>query len=348
VSGGNSAIELNKLTDVNITSVADGESLIYDSSSSKWVNSSPNSAIEFSVLPSITLALDGATTTSQENLIVNPTTTTTNCITNSDDSELTTSEFIFGKTLDLFPGSSLSTVWTSHVGGGTGITVTGGYVQIDSSAGNPAWITSNGAAGVDFKSLSGDSEIVIKAIGTNPSSSDTKVQITNGSTAVNLHNLSNVKEVLNIIINKSASSARVFTDGVEDAGSPFDISSVTTNWYLQFYSDNGIVLKVYLIAYLDGTASTATVQSSTLTIDNSNKCIAKLKSDQNDEGTFTLSASADNGAAYTTLTNKKIGVLTAGTQGIFKYTKPWKTSLSTTTINLPIHDVRTACLFGNF
>ena len=44
VYGGNQQFDLDDLGDTTITSVADGEVIVYDSSSSKWINQTLNEA----------------------------------------------------------------------------------------------------------------------------------------------------------------------------------------------------------------------------------------------------------------------------------------------------------------
>lgn len=327
-----------------------------------------NGSISFSMRSAIYYAIDGATATNQENLFID---------TFSDDSEIDTgntdalldhlddsgvTKIFFCELYDDFEDASIdATIWSTT---GTA-NETGGYLEVSISTTSTATATAiaDQASAIDFKALSGNSEVIAIVRGecnTLSGGNDFalgKIQMSNGSTHVDLfsHNYesdpSGSFHEVRLVVNKSGETVDVYTDGTLTSDD-VDISSVTTNWYLRFIMDGTEVgsetmtanFRIYTLGYLDGSAgSTDLVSAAQTASSNANGgIIAPIW--EVEPATVSYDFSSDNGSTYGTNSSPEItGTATPGTNVKFKFSVTHPTTITASTKNIP-----TLTTYGGF
>lgn len=303
-----------------------------------------------------TLIYDGSlTVTNQDQLIFNPAWTASD--TNAIVENLSTSEVVFAQTIDLFDDASIDTNLWSVSSGGSVTGETGGYIFVHGGGGGTTTehVIGDGASNIDYKALSGDSEAVMILYAVNSAGGESRLEVSDGSTDVTLLTKADLgaatNKVINVIFDKSGEQCRAFVDGVEDGSSPFNLSALT-NYYIKFeiyhdgVSNNDI--RCYWIGYHDGSSTTGAVESAVTTLTNTADAVyCRLFDDQSEEASFTVSASADNKANYSTATQREVSAVTnSGTQAAIKLTYPLPTSMSKTVINLPKRTTELFAFYG--
>lgn len=347
--------------------------------------------VNTSLLANLNYALDGVTVTSQRNLVLNPDIgASSNALYGSQGILSTAKSVIFCLVAEAHDDSSVdSNIWTTAThanGANAGASVTENTVKMSVGASggdnsgddvSTASAISNGSSAIDAYSLSGNSEFVmclslITSPGNNGFDGDTEAtfEISNGSTHVEIDKVTTGSDVIdakyNLLFNKAGTEVRVWRDDVELGASPFDLSSVTTNWYFRFYAAGGqgngttgqgddATVEVYFIGYIDGTSETGQITTDAVSLDKaSTTSLVKFTSDQSDETSFTVKASADGGSNYTIMDmdgtlggdGQITGGLTSGTSAKLRFEIPLITSVSTSTPQLNKYVFTWAAYYG--
>lgn len=253
------------------------------------------------------------------------------------------------KVLDQFNDSSVdANIWSTTGTSGTGsVTEDTEKVIINAPIGsgptNKAVLISDGAGGLDLKSFAGDSEIILHIIQDSAVAIDNLIQISNGSTHVNIKEFGNnttSRHTYRIVIDKSAEEAYISEDG-NAFGGAIDISSATTNWYLRFFaegdSSSSSRMWVFFVGFVDGNASTVDYVSATKTFDNT-KSAGIATWDTNSSLTIDGFLSADGGSNYSAATKDTwTTIANTGTTAKIKLTCTIPTSIvgSPVVANIP-------------
>jgi|TARA_Y100000310_G_C20648640_1_gene798107 hypothetical protein len=261
-----------------------------------------------------------------------------------------------------------STKWTaSTTSGGTGSATTdytGGYIRVNANKGAAggigfnANIISDGASGLDLRSFAGNSEVVffldISATESGSGSADARLQISNGTTHVDLFthttNGSSTVGMIRLVFNKSGETVDVYLDGSLDQND-VDISTVTTNWYIRVYCDAAVSsnpgsatadAKLYGVGYSKGDGNSFDLVSATSTkARTANAAVAKITYDANGGGSDSdlthVAYSSNSGSNYTTnssqLVPTAIGTRSTGVKYRARIVEP--SSISATAMNIP-------------
>lgn len=258
---------------------------------------------------------------------------------------------------DEFDDSSVdATLWaTSTSGSGT---VTEDTTEITAFADDPgsgtgvASFTTNGSTGFDYRSPSGDSIILFKASFRAGTDAYCKLQMTNGSTTVDIGStLSEISDespgsayhYYRLVIDKSAETCTLYEDGSAVA-TDVDISSVTTNWYVRFLTDtatpNGnassTIVQYYRHitgsgnskVYQSGDSSTGgTVTAATLFVPSTSYAA--------NDGTIAITMSADGTNFESPTINTQHEFSNTGTQMLVKFTLTEQSTVDVTSSTKP-------------
>ncbi len=219
------------------------------------------------------------------------------------------------------------------------------------------YFISNGASGLDFNSFAGNSECLMRLFLGNVGGGGNYgiLKISDGSSEVTLiaGNSDTVNGQVNLIFNKAGEEVRVFEDGVEKGSSPFDLSGLSTNWYLKIEVTGGNEnAKLYYAAYLDESAGTGVITTDAVTLDTTCdtglmdiKITAGSTTDE-DDADLVYSLAAD-GSNFSTVSRRLMGAIAnSGTSGKLKITYTLPTTLSTTVINMKEWDISYGAYFG--
>lgn len=148
-------------------------------------------------------------------------------------------------TYDRHDDASIDTTkWTVSSTGSGSSSETSNQIRATASAtgstsGSTTIISNGSSTSLDYFGSNGAAYMYIdmSAVAGN-SSASAEFQISNGSTHVTI--LSGVHSgYIELVFNSASSEVRVWKNGVEEGGSPFDLSTVTTNWYLRFNATRG-------------------------------------------------------------------------------------------------------------
>ncbi len=227
----------------------------------------------------------------------------------------------FGKFIDDFEDGSISAIWTNSVTGGSTITESSGNLIGTDVFGvaTLATATLSGTGAPDFKSFAGNSEVHGKwsynvGSGSSGNQNIVSLQITDGTTTVNLFQQNNVNggatTPFYIFFDKAAQNVYYSTDGVSYSG-PTSISALST-WRIRFSGQHvhnvsgsfgSWSFQVYELVSLigDGSASTVTFTTRTLNNSSNSAIIAQLIGALRDAG-ITGQFSKDGGSNWSTLT----------------------------------------------
>lgn len=160
---------------------------------------------------------------------------------------------------------------------------------------------------LDLYALGKDSEFIMGLTATFASGGPlVNVQISNGSTHVSVFELGGSfsppdyqRYVIRVKLDYSGKNAYVSSNGGA-FGSPIDISSVTTNWFIRIVSNSGdAALIPEFVGYVDGSTDTVNYTSATKTMV-STKSKGIMTWDTNSTSTITGYLSANGGSNYTT------------------------------------------------
>ena len=313
--------------------------------------------------------LDGATSTSQVNYVENMAVNTfSNAVENTQNSV-----FNFGFTWN---GWALTTDWTesitlggSNAAGSVTFPSSGADIQCYASScqgdGASVYACGDGTSGIDFKALGGVSECAFQLNATESGSGtkNRKLRIANSATGTSVDLIDmgasgTYDKMINLIFDVPSQQVRVFADGVEDASSPFSLSSLS-NYYITlqstaFYSSScgSNTAKSYVIirdfVYVDGTSGTGEITTNSETIESSSDVgVVAMTSTETSDGFYSIQVSADNGGSFDSFTvNTMTDISVAGTQIVFKITRTLPTTISDTTINLPWDNFAYGGYFG--
>jgi len=328
-----------------------------------------NANLSYNTTVLLKLLMDGATNTSQTNLVLTPSYDSSeysNAYNSSTYDGLVFAYFITGWAVD-------ATGWTDFTNGqGTETVSASGntaYVRAQSINGQNAGASSmyGGTSAIDFKALASTSEVLLTLKGKRDPGSDslgssgvvfgiadtedtsyntfTGVQLLANSTIANTSS-SLMTSKIHLLFDVASEQVRVFQDDVEDGSSPFDLSSLS-NYYLKIKAyaressssspdrDN---CQLYCndVLYIDGTSATGSAETADSSLDEAAiNGIISINSDADDEDDITISLSTDGGSSYTEVTKENwVELSSSGSTAKIKYAKAIPTTVSTTTTSL--------------
>mgnify|MGYP001596881506 CR=1 FL=1 len=212
------------------------------------------------------------------------------------------------KVYDTFSGTALTLgKWTS----GGAITTAATYVSMTNGS-----IFSSGANALDFSTFPGNSEAVMSWSIANAGTGRVKITDKTNSVIIKTNTpggASNLDyETCRILIDKTGSTARVATnDGAPGAG--VDISSVTSNWYLEVVGTGAGAVTVYNVGYIDGTGSVVTLISSSRTMNNTKSGGIVVWDSNALDSNISASVSSNSGTNWTSVAKNTYNAI--GTPG---------------------------------
>lgn len=247
-------------------------------------------------------------------------------------------EFHAATVFDNFDSAALDTnKWTE--------TGTGTYTQYKSwtvGTSNNDKIISDGASGLDMKGQ--DGEVVVglyssSGAGTTPNFNG---YISNGTNRVKFiedNSGTLTSGVYKIVFNNAAETVDVYRNGTL-VHNDLDISSVTSNWYLEFireFASDGTG-KVFSSGYIKNGqgASTGDITTPNKTTGDYDASIAYCITTENTSNAVTIQSSGDNGSSYmTAVQNGVIQEMTSTATGFkLKISVVIPTSIDTDSINI--------------
>lgn len=329
-----------------------------------------NANFSYNTTVMLRMLMDGATSTSQKNLVLSPSydsTTYDNAYNSSVYDGVVFAYLLSGWAID-------ATGWSTFTNGqGTETTSVGTRSATTSaqSINNQQAMASmmyGGSSAVDFKALADTSEVLLTLQGRRRPGSDsisanshvrfgiadtddsafntfTGVQLLIDGDIANTSN-SYLTTKIHLLFDVPSQQVRCFVDDVEDSSSPFNLSSLS-NYYLKIHStaaessssspDRDICdLILSDVMYIDGTSATGNIETADVALDEA--ClngIITFVSDAGDEADITCSLSTDGGVTYTAVTTEEWGELaTTDSTAKIKFSKSIPTSVSTTTTSL--------------
>jgi len=236
--------------------------------------------------------------------------------------------------LDSFNGAfDDANVWTI-VGS---VAFNGNDIQMD---GTDA-ITTDGSNPFDMRTHANDTEFIFhwRCQGTFTSGS---VFITNGTTSILLRSNTGVtvQETVKVKVDKSAEEAFVSVNGGA-FGAAIDISSVTTNWYIRFSTQNSNTIHIYFVGFVDGSAGTVDYVTAAKTM-RATKTAATLSWDYDlADSQIAGFISSDNGTTYVSATKDIWTTISVtGTQAKLKLTCTLPTTLDATSSTSDIGNIK--------
>jgi hypothetical protein len=238
----------------------------------------------------------------------------------------------FFKNIDDFEDASIAaTLWTA--GGSTA--ESGGAIGYATTAQSAtATLIGNGASAIDFKALTGDSEIYLKVLlqaeANNSGANEwggAMVQISNGATHVNIYGQQYSSGqsgtfdtgIVNLILYVDKANEDVYYSADEGAtwSGAVDISTATTNWYIRLYMNitnggapnNSVTagFTLYDIGYINASATggqTVNLIMDAFTAESSSDTI--VCASQGTQGTIQPAFSFDAGGSYENFTLRSI------------------------------------------
>lgn len=246
-----------------------------------------------------------------------------------------------------------ATKWSSSTAGEGTVTETSGQLTIYAGSldGAPetgtASLISDGASGLDFRSFSGNSEVLFYIsdwddVTTGSGTSTIQVQISNGTTHIDTGITGTGYH--RIVFNKSAETCDIYEDDASSVSTDnLDISTVTTNWYIRFFvtgnvpsnpGDSEVRMTIQEIGYADGSVGTSDVVFSSTASETSSVGIG-IVGTANTTSAPTIAFSADGGVNYTTgAADALVETTDTGTSIKFKVTGAHPTTMSATSKNI--------------
>jgi hypothetical protein len=226
-------------------------------------------------------------------------------------------KYLFATILDNCDDSSVDTnIWTVATGDSDSVTENNNYMifEIDASGSDEATATADQANAVDYKALSGDSQIYLKASIPNQPLGDNAritIQLTDGGSSVNLYQVQDDESTsyfVKIVIDKSAETADVYVNG-SSTSTNVDLSSLS-NYYLKIgstnFNDDGDFYLHY-VTHVTTTSDAQQLQSSAITATHTiTSAFLYVEGEEANNGTFTYSLSADGGSHWETATANKV------------------------------------------
>ena len=323
--------------------------------------------LSFTLSNMLAFAIDGATTTNQNNLILEDFSDEGDINTGSttaiyDHINSSGGNVYFAVLFDDFENASIdSGKWSTS---GT-VAESSGSITISSSdssgSTDTSTLISDGASGFDARSFSGNSELVVVvdvSISTGNDggdNADTIVQISNGSTHIDIYtksasaggSVSVSGDEIRVVFNKSGETCDVWVNGTK-TDDDVDISSVTTNWHLRVITtafDTGdetttSSLGIRTFCYLDGSAGSSILQSTASTASATTSAAILKPIWDVEPATKTLAFSADNASNFTNFDAEEDikGTSDTGTNVVLKFTVTHPTTISATSRNIPTLD----------
>ena len=243
--------------------------------------------------------------------------------------------YFTGTLLDTFAtGTVNSAIWTTAVTGGGTVTESSGKLKIDSGGtnGDTASARTQGS-GPGFDARTADSTILVHSLTITASGDSNKIRVSNGTTAVDIYTFptdaAETERFIEIYFDVSEETARVRVKtsktGMWGAWSAtVDISSVTSNWYVDFIMTTGAnggsgSFHLADVWYVKGAVTqvlvsdgydhlqTATSPAGVITLDHgiftANKELAG--------GVATWSLSSNDGSAFSTATEDAISTISS-------------------------------------
>lgn len=254
---------------------------------------------------------------------------------------------------DDFEDASIdSTKWSTSTAGEGTVTESGGFINayagdlLAAPETGTATVISDGSSGLDFRSFSGNSEVVfyyeITDSSTGNGTTTTQIQISNGTTHVDTTLTGS--GYARIIFNKTGETCDIYADdGASLLQNDLDISSVTTNWYIRLScfgnvpSNPGTAtsrIKLQEIGYVDGSTGSSTAIFTDTAASTTATGLAVIET-SNTTSTPVIGFSADSGANFVTDSNENlINTSNTGTGIQFRITGDHPTTISATSKNI--------------
>jgi len=260
-------------------------------------------------------------------------------------------------TYDSYSDASIdATKWTTSTAGtGTATETADTYIEVQTSAtsstasGSATMITNGSGTSLDFY---GDKAVkfYLYFVVSNNNGQDTSnatFQVSNGSTHVNILSRGagtpgNDSGYYEMVFDQSGTQVRVWKDGAEMGASPFNLASVTTNWYLRATTDatanaptdshHGTV-RFYRL----GEMQTATQYDFVFgnETESGTMALGRIIWDKA-PASYVVKNSINNGSTYpVTMTESVLANLTTFTQQKYKVEATTEASVTLTTENVP-------------
>lgn len=300
----------------------------------------------------LSYAIDGATTTNQNNLI-NFTTANLDS-SNSTAIQVTTTEFYAGDLYDDYSNATFdTTTWTaSPVGQGAWVQNTS--VGVTSIVGNDRFVTSTGS-GTSLDLAGQNSEVVVRFVASTGGGTGITFQLGDGTGAgANVVTIESVgasssgDSVYRIVYNFAADTFDAWKDDSLIINGT-SLAAFGANIYLRLTSNTGGngSGQLYLIAYAlnGGAGGTKDVMFSNTSPIAGDVFLAKSIPYPSGTTLSSSNYSTDNGVGYTAFTEEIITDESSFTQLKFKYTLTIPTTITADTENIPRID-KMGCYYG--